>query len=190
MDDMDKAINKVGVRGAQNESDAKQWMNQYKAWDPVWRNFKTKRFPEVDALLGKRQIQRAMGEVSAIESELKDPYSRKLPPAAKDPDFLRLKARVEEQQRAYTAAVQDAWKRSSDLQKANDPRAAVEVLEKVKKEWEHPQNLINDFNKQIGYDQGLVAKAVDHKRAGVTLEAAGSLAGGTGALRPKRSHSA
>lgn len=172
VDDMDKAINKVGVHGAQNEAEAKQAMAQYKAWDPVWKEFKAKRFPEVDALLAKRQIQRAVNEIDGIESQLKDPYLHKLPPATMDPDFLRLKARVDAQHSAYIAAVQDAWKRASDLQKANDPRAAAEVLEKVKKEWDHPQDVINGLNKQIAYDQELVAKALEHQRAAATQIAA------------------
>ena len=176
VENLDKAIDKVGLRGAQNDSDAKQWRNQYKAWDPVWKAFKAKRFPEVDAQLGKRQVQRALGDIAGIEAQLKDPYSRKLPPATMDPDFLRLKTRVEEQQRAYNAAVQDAWKRSSELQKANDPREAAEVLNKIQKEWEHPQEMLNGFYKQVSYDNGLVAKAMGLKSAGENLERTGSLA--------------
>jgi tetratricopeptide (TPR) repeat protein len=177
VEDMDKAIDKVGIRGAQNEADSKQWRDQYKQWDPVWKEFKAKRFPEVDALLGKRQIQRAAGEIAGIEAQLKGPYSRKLPPAYKDPDFLRLKARVDEQQKAYNAAIQDAWKRSGELQKANDPRGAAEVLEGVQKAWEHPPETVNNLNKQISYDRGLVGKAEEHKLAGQTFEGSGSLAG-------------
>jgi len=176
VENLDKAIDKVGLRGAQNEADAQQWRNQYKAWDPVWKAFKAKRFPEVDAQLGKRQVHRALGDIAGIEAQLLDPYARKLPPATKDPEFLRLKARAQEQQRAYNAAVQEAWTRSSDLQKANDPREAAEVLKKVQKEWEHPQETLNGFYKQVSYDNGLVAKAMGLKSAGENFERTGSLA--------------
>ena len=128
---MDKAIDKVGIRGAQNEANSKQQREQYKAWDPVWKQAKEKRLAPIDAMLGKRQIDQARGHLEVLESQMiKDP-TRPLPPAIKDPDFLRLKNRLDELQKAYNEALATTMKTSSDLQKAKDMRAAIPVLERM-----------------------------------------------------------
>jgi hypothetical protein len=175
VENMDKAIDKVGIRGAQNEANSKQQREQYKAWDPVWKQAKEKRLAPIDAMLGKRQIDQARGHLEVLEYQMiKDP-TRPLPPAIKDPDFLRLKTRLDELQKAYNEALATTMKTSSDLQKAKDMRAAIPVLERMLNDWEHRAETAEGFRRQIAYDREQVAKADDLRKRGQDAEGQGNL---------------
>lgn len=47
----------------------------------MWKDFKARKFPEVEALLAKRQFQQAAGALSGIDAQLRSSYQRALPPA-------------------------------------------------------------------------------------------------------------
>ncbi len=170
VENMDKAIDKVGIRGAQNEVNSKQQREQYKAWDPIWKDAKEKKLAPIDAMLGKRQIQQVRGHLEVLEYQMiKDP-TRPLPPAIKDPDFLRLKNRLEELQRTYAESLNATWRSSSELQKNKDMRAAIPVLERMLNEWEHRDDTAQNLRGQIAYDREQVAKADELRRRGKVAE--------------------
>ena len=170
VENMDIALDKVGIRGAQNEVNFRQQRERYKAWDPIWKDAKEKKLAPIDAMLGKRQIQQARGHLEVLEYQMiKDP-TRPLPPAIKDPDFLRLKNRLEELQRTYAESLNATWRSSSELQKNKDMRAAIPVLERMLNEWEHRDDTAQNLRGQIAYDREQVAKADELRRRGKVAE--------------------
>jgi tetratricopeptide (TPR) repeat protein len=176
VENMDKALDKVGIRGAQNEANFRQQRERYKAWGPVWKETEEKRLSQIDAMLGKRQIQQARGHLEVLEYQMiKDP-TRPLPPAIRDPDFVRLKTRLHEMQSAYNEALATTWKTSSDLQKARDMRAAIPVLERMLNDWEHRDDTAQNLRGQIAYDRAQVAKADELRGRGQAAEAERDLA--------------
>lgn len=175
VDNLDRVLNKIGTRSAQEEANLKQTKAEYERWDKSWRETKDKRFPEIDALLSKRQIQRARGEIEGLNAQMRDPYARKLPPAIRDPDFLKLRGRLDDLQKSYSQSLADAWKRSSELQKVRDPRGAIPILEQELKGWEHPAETVSGLNGQLNYDRGLVVKADELRNQGQAFEEGGAV---------------
>ena len=170
VENMDKAIDKVGIRGAQNEADFKQWRERYKAWDPVWRETKEKRLRPIDTMLGKHQIIQARGHLESLEYQmLKDPV-RSLPPAVEDPEFVRIKKRLEELQKTYAESVDGVMRKTSELREANDMRAAIPLLERVLNDWEHPDYKAQDLRRTIAYGRDRIARADELRKLGKEAE--------------------
>ena len=170
VENMDIALDKVGIRGAQNEVNFRQQRERYKAWDPIWKEAKEKRLAPIDVMLGKRQIEQARGHLEVLEYQMiKDP-TRPLPPAIKDPDFLRLKNRLVELQKQYREALDATSRTTSDLQKAKDPRAAIPLLERMLNDWEHRDDTAAGLRRQIAYDREQVAKADALRQRGQAAE--------------------
>lgn len=176
IDNLDRVLNKIGTRHPQEEVSQKATKNQYEQWNKAWQDTKGKRFPAIDALVQKNQVQRAGGEIESLEYKMLKEFPRVLPPAAKDADFVALKGRVQGLQKSYAGALRDAWKNSSELQKSRDPRGAIPVLEKVLKDWEHPVDTVRSLQSQMAYDQSEVGRGDALRKRGQQSEEQGALA--------------
>ena len=176
VDNLDRSLNKIGTRSAQQKSDLGQRKAQYENWAEKWRETKSKHFPEVDSLIGKKRLQRARWEIEALEYKmLKDP-TRPLPPAVKDPAFLALKERVQALGKKYDQAMQDMWAKAKPLGLDREHRLVIPILEKALEEWEHQQHAKEGLERQLGYHRAQVKNAEDKKKLGQHYEKNNELA--------------
>lgn len=176
IDDVDRVLNKIGTRHPQEEANLKSTQAQYQQWAKAWAQTKEKQFPAIDQRLQKGQVHTARGELDALEYRMMKEQPRKLPYAAKDPQFVALKERVLAKQKAYSDALQATWAESSAHQKARDPRGALPILQKTLSSWEHLPDTTQGLQRQIAYDQGEVDKAQRHAAQGQQDEKQGALA--------------
>ncbi len=176
VDNLNRSLKKVGTRNAQQNTDLEQRKAEYEKWDEKWREIKKTRFPQIDALVRKNQVQQAKKEMERLEhSMIKDP-ARSLPPAVKDPAFVALKERVAKLAGRYEQAMSETQSKVSALEESRDPRAAIPLLEKALAQWEHPPKILDELNMQLAAARAAVKKAEDKKALGQHYEKNGDIA--------------
>ena len=176
VDNVDRALNKVGPRNFQQQSDMNQRKAQYEKWAEKWRETKDKKFREIDDLIRKNQTQHARSEIDVLEYQmLKDP-TRPLPPAIKDPAFLALKERLADLAKRYDQAMQDMWAKVKPLGPGREHHLAIPILEKALEQWEHPHHAKEGLQRQLGYHRAELKRAEDKKKLGQHYEKNNELA--------------
>ena len=176
VDNVDRALNKVGPRNFQQQSDMNQRKAQYEKWAEKWRETKDKKFREIDDLIRKNQTQHARSEIDVLEYQmLKDP-TRPLPPAIKDPAFLALKERLADLAKRYEQAMQDMWAKVKPLGPGREHHLAIPILEKALEQWEHPHHAKEGLQRQLGYHRAELKRAEDKKKLGQHYEKNNELA--------------
>jgi tetratricopeptide (TPR) repeat protein len=176
VDNLNRALNKIGARSAQQEADLKQFKARYEQWAKKWRETKEQKFPEIDLLMRKNRVQRAKSEIDTLEYRmLKDP-TRPLPPAIKDPAFLGLKERLASLQKRYEESMQEMWDKVKALGAEHEHRPAIPILQKALEEWEHPPYAKDALLRHLEYHQAEVKRAEDKRALGRHYEKNGELA--------------
>lgn len=175
VDNLDRALNKIGARSAQQRVNLEQFKARYEQWAKKWRETKEQKFPEIEALMQKNQMLRARSEIETLEYRmLKDP-KRPLPPAVRDPAFLRLKERLASLQKRYEQRMQEMWDKVKALGADHEHRLAIPILQKALEEWEHPPSAKDRLLRQLEYHQGEVKRAEDKRTLGRRYEKDGGL---------------
>ncbi|SHO51360.1 tropomyosin [Desulfopila aestuarii] len=172
---LDLVLETMGPRSFQEAGRLRQKKAQYQQWKTNWDEKKKKTFPEISENIRTNQLQRARGEIENLEFLMLKAPNSALPPAIHDPAFVSLKERVAALGKKYTETLAATWEKVRSLEKARDRRAAIVVLEKSLKDWEHHQNNKDSLTRQLSYNKSEVQKAEQKKTLGQKYQETGSI---------------
>ncbi len=175
VDNQDRALNKVGMRDFQSETNAKQRKAQYEKWDKAWGEAR-ETFPKIEGLARAGKVQQAVGAIENLEYRMLKDHLRPLPPAVKDPDFLALKKRVDGYMAEYREYLAKESERISALVRDRERRAAVTAIEDLIEAWEHAPAKLNELNQWLAACRAGVKEAENAKALGEHYEKAGDIA--------------